>query len=273
MPHELAPRELANVASDFILNVLCRKTDLSLLDWRDGVALDAEQFLSTVQRYVQAKGIYDPENGSPGWCFIELYRPSVNAAIERAEKYDVRMRNYYRRYRASTFKTTEWQPKADENIGAGADSRASTATSTPPQTNSTSTCTRDKIFVSYSHKDKTQFEEFNRMLAPALRNGAIDVWDDTRIRPGTRWEQEIGTALRSAKIAVLLVSDHFLASDFIVKKELQPLLEASSNEGVTILWIYLTPCNYEFLEIESLQCAHDVSRPLDSLPRPSVKRS
>src|SRR5882724_7786502 len=51
------------------------------LDWNEMVAPDAEQFLSAVQQYVQFKGIYDPEEGSPAWVFIELFRPSVNAAI------------------------------------------------------------------------------------------------------------------------------------------------------------------------------------------------
>jgi TIR domain-containing protein len=228
------------------------------LEWQGMVAVDAEEFLSTVQRYVLAKGTYEPPKGSPGWCFIELYRPSVNAAIERAVKYDARMRKHYQRFLASTSKTTEARTRSEPK-----------STSLP--TSSTSTCARDKIFVSYSHKDKPQFEEFKRMLAPALRTGAIEVWDDTKIRSGTRWEDEIRTALSSTKIAVLLVSDHFLASDFIVKKELQPLLEASSNEGVIILWLCLTHCNYELLEIQSLQCAHDVSRPLDTLSRPKRK--
>ncbi len=66
-------------------------------DWEDGVAPEVEQFLSAVQKYVQSKGIYEPEKGSVGWVFIELFRPSVNAAIEKATAYNKRMRQHMRK--------------------------------------------------------------------------------------------------------------------------------------------------------------------------------
>jgi hypothetical protein len=62
------------------------------VDWEDTVAPDVEQFLSTVQRYVLSSGIYSPEESSPGWIFVEMFRPSVNTAIERAVAYNERMR-------------------------------------------------------------------------------------------------------------------------------------------------------------------------------------
>ena len=66
------------------------------VDWEEMIAPDAESFLSTVQQYVHSKGIYDPEQGSSAWVFIEMYRPGVNKAIERANAYHKRMREYYR---------------------------------------------------------------------------------------------------------------------------------------------------------------------------------
>lgn len=72
------------------------------VDWEDMIAPDAEAFLSAVQQYVHAKGIYDPEERSMGWVFIELYRPGVNTAIERANAYNKRMRDYYRQVLGST---------------------------------------------------------------------------------------------------------------------------------------------------------------------------
>jgi hypothetical protein len=126
---------------------------------------------------------------------------------------------------------------------------------------------RDKAFISYSHKDKKQFGEFKTMLAPAIRNGIVEIWDDTRIMPGARWREDIEAALRSARIAVLLVSANFLDSEFIANNELPPLLSAAQKEGVTIFWIYLSSCLYEQTEIAAYQAAHDIARPLDSLKR------
>ena len=82
------------------------------LDWEDMVAPDAERFLSTVQQFVYSKGIYDPEEGSPAWLFIELFRPSVNAAVERAIAYNKKMRQHCQKVSGSS-------PFAAPGISAG----------------------------------------------------------------------------------------------------------------------------------------------------------
>lgn len=127
--------------------------------------------------------------------------------------------------------------------------------------------TRDKIFVSYSHKDKKLFDEFKTMMAPAIQRGLVDLWDDTRIAIGSRWRDEIQKALMSARVAVLLVSQNFLASHFIAANELPPLLNAAKEEGLVIFWVYLSSCLFEQSEIESYQAAHDITRPLDQLSK------
>ncbi len=95
----------------------------------------------------------------------------------------------------------------------------------------------------------------------------MEVWDDTHISPGTKWQDEIAAALASAKVAILLISAAFLASDFIMDNKLPPLLEAASNGGTTILCVIVNPSRFQRTpELAQFQAVNSPNRPLSKLP-------
>jgi internalin A len=59
-----------------------------------------------------------------------------------------------------------------------------------------------------------------------------------------------------------------LASDFIAKHELPPLLDAAKRDGLKIIWILVSDCLFQETPIMQYQAAHDISRPLDLLAKP-----
>ncbi len=123
---------------------------------------------------------------------------------------------------------------------------------------------RNQIFISYSHKDRQWLERFQTALKPFVRNQSFKIWADGQIQVGENWQSEIDQALASTKVAVLLVTEDFLASDYINDVELEHFIAQSEKKNVIICWIAVTATNHEETPLKDIQCANDPSKPLAS---------
>ena len=134
--------------------------------------------------------------------------------------------------------------------------------------------TRTKVFISYSHADKDWLDRLKRHLKPLVREGNLDCWDDTHIRPGDDWKQEIRNALDTAQVAVLLISADFFASDFIDETELPPLLDAAKAKGARILPVIISASRFKRVpELARFQAVNSPDRPLDEMPRAEQEKA
>ncbi len=101
------------------------------------------------------------------------------------------------------------------------------------------------VFISYSHKDKDLLWPLVAQLKALEQAGLLEVWADTRIDAGDKWYPEIEGAMRKAAVAVCLVSEYFLSSDFCTKQEVPFLLKRSADEGLLIVPVLLSECVWE----------------------------
>jgi hypothetical protein len=133
---------------------------------------------------------------------------------------------------------------------------------------------KNKIFISYSHQDTNWLKEVKKNLK-VLQFDDIDfeTWDDTKIKTGEKWKIEIEKALKECKIAILLISTDFLASDFIQNDELPPLLKKAEVDGTVILPLIVGHSRFtKTKNLKDFQAVNDPNTPLISCSKAEVQK-
>jgi two-component sensor histidine kinase/GAF domain-containing protein/DNA-binding NarL/FixJ family response regulator len=120
------------------------------------------------------------------------------------------------------------------------------------------TRTGNKVFLCYSHTNIKAHDSLKKRLslAPLGRycpQGLESrIWDDEQLDPGSNWLAEIDSQLKQSIAAVLLVSEGFLLSEFIQRKEFPDLLEKARERGTRLLPVGLERLPKEALEASGL---------------------
>jgi hypothetical protein len=100
------------------------------------------------------------------------------------------------------------------------------------------------LFFSYSHKDEELRNELEVHLSMLKREGLIDTWHDRRIPAGDNIDSEISSALEQADVVLLLVSAHFLASDYCFDIEMRRALQKHQEGSARVIPVILHPCDW-----------------------------
>jgi hypothetical protein len=92
---------------------------------------------------------------------------------------------------------------------------------------------------SYSDQDELFKDELHTALAALRREGAIDVWQDRQILPGSEFDRDIGAALEASDVIILLVSKYFIASDYCWSVEMKRAIERHVNGTAAVVPVIL----------------------------------
>ena len=79
--------------------------------------------------------------------------------------------------------------------------------------------------------------------------------DDGDIQTGDRWHDKIQSALKSAGVAVVLVSASLLESEYVMKYELPEIISAAADGKLRLFWVYVSYAACEATELELFQAA------------------
>lgn len=128
---------------------------------------------------------------------------------------------------------------------------------------------RNQIFICYSHEDEQWRKKVETVIKSMEFEGfTLTIWNDTQIRTSTKWKDEIFNALSKSRIAILLVSSEFLASDFIQNQELPKILDRAKNENLRIMSVIISYCRFkENKGLSQYQALNPPDAPLLSMER------
>lgn len=91
-----------------------------------------------------------------------------------------------------------------------------------------------KGFLCYAHED-AHWKNF--VLSYVSNSNKGDIWHDSEIKPGERWEVVIDAQLQTASVGIFLISQNFINSQFIQERELPMLLQKAEQKSCRLLFI------------------------------------
>jgi hypothetical protein len=103
-----------------------------------------------------------------------------------------------------------------------------------------------RVFVSYSHQDQKYLANDSLLgYLKGLEREGFEFWHDQNILAGEIWNEEIRRQMALADIALVLVSQAFLNSQYCQGSEIASFIIERKKRGLVIVPIILSACNWE----------------------------
>lgn len=123
-----------------------------------------------------------------------------------------------------------------------------------------------ELFFSYSHHDETMRNELEIHLTMLKRQGLVRAWHDRRIIAGKEFDREISDHLERADVILLLLSPHFLASDYCYETEAQRALQRHEEGTAIVIPVILQPCDWLESPFQKLRATPTDGKPIAKFP-------
>ena len=98
-----------------------------------------------------------------------------------------------------------------------------------------------KVFITYARTDKAAKDKLIKSLAVMTRSGLIEIWHDTEMLGGDRWQHEIfSTHLPASNLLLYLVSIDSLASENCYEE-----FEVALEKKIRVIPIIFSDCDWK----------------------------
>jgi photosystem II stability/assembly factor-like uncharacterized protein len=106
-----------------------------------------------------------------------------------------------------------------------------------------------RVFVSYAREDRRWLDpDYRYSLIPflmeSLRRHKVAFWFDKELKPGDEFRRFIESQIDQSQIALLIVSQSFLNSEFIENREMPRIAERARLGQMIVVPVLVEPCDW-----------------------------
>ncbi len=115
-----------------------------------------------------------------------------------------------------------------------------------------------KVFISYAHRDTESKHKLIAALDILVSEGVIEIWDDSKLKPGIQWRDAIASNLADSDILLYLVSADSLASEY----QNRELSDALPNKHIRVIPVILERCDWLNHQLSDFQALPKSGKPI-----------